>query len=388
MRKLEPPEWETSDKGIRKASIGNVRVLLDKEKLVLWYDEFSDRVWLGDGQLTDNRERNLRYVAQERYSITYRAAAFADMLSQIAYENRRHPLRERLHSLAWDETPRIATFLIDHADADDSEYVRTVTRLWFLAAARRVLEPGVKFDELVILESPQGGLKSSAMEKLALDPDWFTDGMPLGGDPKIAVEQAQGKWIVEFADMHGKSRDNDRLKAFLSRTTDRTRLSYGKRAADYPRWWIPIGTTNDSHYLRDPTGNRRFWPVRIGVFSMDFDPEQLWAEAVACRDEPIRMPKEMWASAGEQQEQRVETDPWEEIIANHVGDAEVISSAELWDFVGVEKQNRKQQDNVRLGAIMRRLGFERKRRRRDGKVVPSYVRGEGARPVKEFDIPF
>lgn len=377
------------------ADLDNLRIALDRLGLPLWWDEFADRTWLGGEQLTDHLERDLREVGVKKLGLKYAKASFFELLSQIAWENRRHPLREKLNGLVWDGEPRIETFLIDWAGAEDNEYVRTVTRLWFLAGARRVVEPGVKFDELMILESPQGGLKSSAMTKLAFGPEWFTDGLPMNGDSKIAIEQTQGKWICEVADMQGRTKDDNLLKAFLSRTHDRARLAYDRRAADVPRTWIPVGTTNDSYYLKDPTGNRRFWPIRIGAFSLSFDPDQLWAEAVARRDESIRMPQELWALAGEQQRRRAQNDPWEDEIARRLGEAEVVLAADVWDIVGVPMERRGQGNSAaRLGAIMQKLGYDRKQIRRGGPPEWHYVRGKQERrfypstDALQGDMPF
>lgn len=356
--------------------IENVEIALRRRELACWYDMHADRTWLGDKELCDNRERHLRFdLRKDRLII--KKDAFADMMSEVAWRNRRHPLREKLLSLKWDGTPRIETFLIDHAGAEDNEYVRTVTRIWFLAAARRVLEPGCKFDELLILESPQGGFKSSAMEKLAFGPEWFTDGMPLNGDSKIAIEQSLGKWICEVADMQGRAGDDNKLKAFLSRTHDRARLAYARRATDKPRDWIPVGTTNDSHYLTDATGNRRFWPVKIGVFDMSFDPAQLWAEAVVRRDEPIRMHRELWALAAEQQEQRAEEDPWAEIIERQLqGRDAIVICGEVYAPLRIPDRD-KQRHARQVSATMRRLGFERRKNVKvHGKNENVWQRGE------------
>lgn len=377
-------DYICDEDGKPRPIIDNVEIGLRRRQLDLWYDVHADRTWLGDSELCDNRERHLRFdLREDRLAIG--KDMFADMMSEVAWRNRRHPLREKLTSLEWDGIPRIDSFLIDHAGADDNEYVRTVTRIWFLAGARRVLEPGCKFDELLILESPQGGFKSSAMEKLAFGPEWFTDGMPLNGDSKVAIEQSLGKWICEVADMQGRAGDDNKLKAFLSRTHDRARLAYARRATDKPRDWIPVGTTNDSHYLTDVTGNRRFWPVKIDVFDMSFDPEQLWAEAVARRNEPIRMPRELWALAAEQQEQRAEEDPWAEIIERQLqGQDAMVVCGEVYGPLGIPDRD-KQRQARQVSATMRRLGFERRKNIKvGGKNENVWVRGENPKYVSLF----
>ena len=159
---------------------------------------------------------------------------------------------------------------------------RTLT---LIAAVRRVRTPGCKFDELLVLESPQGLLKSSALRVLSVEESWFSDDLPLNSDGKRAIESLAGRWIVEAAELNGLRRsDIEHLKSFLSRQVDRARMSYDRLVTAAPRQCVFIGTTNSTTYLRDGTGNRRFWPVRVGRFDIEAlrrDRDQLWAEAAA-----------------------------------------------------------------------------------------------------------
>ena len=374
----EAGQWQTDDKGRRLGNLHNMRIALAELGLKVWWDEHADQTWCGEDLLTDRIERELRLVKFVGLRLKYNQSNSDDMLSQIAYENRRHPLREKLLNLQWDGKPRIESFFVDYAKADDTDYTRTVTRLWFLAGAQRVLYPGCKFDQLVILESAQGGNKSSALEKLAFGPKWFTDNLPLNGDSKIAIEQTQGKWICEVADMQGKSGDDNKLKAFLSRNHDRARLAYGRRSEDHAREWIAIGTTNDHAYLKDSTGNRRFWPIRVGVIDLGFDPEQLWAEAVARRGESIRMPSNLWELAAEQQDLRRNMDPWLETIANRIKHEDsCIRMEDIWFTLGIEVAKRDTRGRQRIGKIMAELGYTYKQKKQNGDRSGCYEKGRG-----------
>lgn len=375
--RLRTADYTTNKNGQPIASLRNLRIALERRNLPLWWDEYADQMWLGKKQVTDNIERDLRFKLEEEEKLVFSVTGFREAVSQIAYENKRHPLQEHLESLEWDGTPRIDTFFIDWAEADDTEYVRTVSRLWFLAGAKRALEPGCKFDELVILESPQGGYKSSAMERLAFGSKWFTDALPLDGNSKIAIEQTRGKWICEVADMQGRAKDDNKLKAFLSRTHDRARLAYDRRTTDAPRSWIPIGTTNDDRYLTDATGNRRFWPIRIGTFNLGFDPEQLWAEAVAHPTESIRMPTRLWQQASEQQREREEDDPWAEMLGGFFGDKALrVPCNSIYPALGIPLERQKDKYHE-VSKTMRRLGFERKKNQWiNKKNCNAWVRGE------------
>jgi predicted P-loop ATPase len=141
----------------------------------------------------------------------------------------------------------------------------------------------VKKDEIVVLESPQGLHKSSALAVLARNPAWFADNFSLNCSAKEALEQLQGKWIVELAEMRGmRKADVDALKAFIASCRDRARPAYGRHSIDQPRQCVFFGSTNSARYLRDATGNRRFWPIAIREFDLERlrrDVDQLWAEA-------------------------------------------------------------------------------------------------------------
>jgi hypothetical protein len=160
----------------------------------------------------------------------------------------------------WDGTPRIERLFIDYVGAPDDAYHRSVSRLMLIAGVTRVFEPGHKFDFAVILEGLQGKRKSTFIETLAKN--WFSE---LDGDfedSKQMVEMMQGAWILEIPELSGFARADVRhIKAFISRTTDKVRLAYERRAKQYDRQCIFIGSTNDDRYLKDDTGGRRYWPV-------------------------------------------------------------------------------------------------------------------------------
>ena len=147
----------------------------------------------------------------------------------------------------------------------------------------RVFRPGCKADCTLILEEAQGTLKSTACAVLALSPEWFADGIADLGS-KDSAQDLRGKWIVEIAELSAMTRAAvERVKAFISRQVDHYRPSYGRRSQDFPRQTVFIGSTNSDEYLADETGNRRFWPVRIGridIPALQRDVEQIWAEAV------------------------------------------------------------------------------------------------------------
>jgi predicted P-loop ATPase len=153
---------------------------------------------------------------------------------------------------------------------------------------------------MMVLEGPQGNLKSTLLQTLAVREEWFSDDLPLNADSKKFIEQTRGKWIIEASEMKGSRRTElDHLKAMLSRTHDRSRLSYDRMLTEVARHFIIAGTINDAQYLRDLTGNRRFWPVAVGnidIEKLKAELDQLWAEAAVleAKGESIRLDPKLW----------------------------------------------------------------------------------------------
>ncbi|MGH9886444.1 MAG: virulence-associated E family protein, partial [bacterium] len=289
-----------------------------------------------------------------------------------------------LNTLRWDGTPRLDTWLTKYARAADTEYTRAVGRIVLVAAVRRARCPGCKFDEMMILESAQGTNKSTALSVLAGDPDWFTDDLPLGNDTKQAMEQTSGKWIVEAGELRGMSRgDVHALKGYLSRRFDEARMAYGRKRKKMMRQFVIIGTTNETtDYLKDGTGNRRFWPVRINEFNLEAlrsDRDQLWAEAAHCEatGSSIRLDPSLYAAAGEVQEERRAEDAMEVLIGQAFGELTgKIRTSEAWRILGIEGRVLTQDEMTRFGAAMRRLGWQRAQKRDGGDLAWHYVKGD------------
>lgn len=257
----------------------------------------------------DKQDSFLTAYIHKRYGIEIPKGRLVDTLNNAGIEAKFHPVRDYLHAQKWDGVERLDTLLVDRLKADDSAYTRAVTRKTLVAAVARVFEPGVKFDNMLILEGVQGVGKSSFWADLAQG--WFTDSV--GSMGKDSVENLKGKWIAEIGELtQFKKAEVEHIKAWLSRQTDRMREAYARRATDFPRQSVCVGTTNDTgEYLKDDE-NRRFWPVRCHVSTflerMDADTiGQLWAEAVVRyrAGEPLFLDDaEVAAEAVEQQKAR------------------------------------------------------------------------------------
>lgn len=232
-------------------------------------------------------------------------------------------VREYLDGLVWDKKPRLEKWLIDYAGAADTPRLRAISRAVLIGAVRRVRTPGCKVDEMLILEGPQGSGKSAALRVMAIEDDWFTDDFPVDKDSAKLVETTAGKWIVELSELNGMSAgDVAALKAQLSTQHDTAkRRPYAQAGESIPRQFVIVGTTAATEYLRDPTGNRRFWPIRVERFDLDrlrVDRDQIWAEAAVAEaaGAPMRIDErtELVLSA---REQLARTDPTD-VRANHL----------------------------------------------------------------------
>jgi hypothetical protein len=384
---LDASEFQASEKGLPYPNRHNIRVALWKLGVRLSHDLFADRIIIsglpGHGpELDDAAIAKLWLLVEEKFGFRPGREFFQTCIEVAARDKGFHPVRDYLDGLAWDRTPRLDLWLVTYGGAMDSPLVRAVGSLMLIAAVRRVRDPGCKFDEMLVLESDQGTDKSSALAILAVREEWFGDDLPLNGDSKRVIEALAGCWIVEAAELKGMRRgDVEHLKALLSRRVDRARLAYGRLPVARPRQCVIFGTTNSAQYLRDGTGNRRFWPVRVSRFDLAAlrrDRDQLWAEAAAreAAEESIRLDPALYGAAADAQEERRVEDPFVGRLASVLGDLNgKLAAEDAWLIVGVPTGQRTQDHNARLGEAMRSLGYERVKLRIEGRATWCYARG-------------
>lgn len=305
-----------------------------------------------------------------------------DAITLIASHNKFNPLQDHLNSLKWDGVGRIRSLLPTYFGASDTPYHQTIGAKFTVSAIARAMQPGCKVDTVLILEGKQGIQKSSSIAALAGN-DWFTDELP-DLSSKDAAIQLVGKWIVEVSELSAFNRsDTETVKKFMSRSTDRFRAPYGKVALDHPRNTVFVATTNDDYYLKDSTGNRRFWPVKCGQIDLEAikrDRDQLWAEAVAA----YRDGMQWWLTDNEttfaetEQDARRDVDPWEErvaSIAKIMGDHPVTMDM-ICNQLGIAFERRNAATNGRVSKCLKLNGYERKRlkARSDGRRPYAYVK--------------
>src|SRR4051794_26838513 len=189
-------------------------------------------------------------------------------IGAVARDIRIHPVRDYLNGLVWDGVPRLEAWTLTYLGAADTPLNRAFGSLWAISAVARIMRPGIKADHMLILEGPQGAKKSSALKAIAGE-EWFTDELAEIGS-KDAAQQMRGTWIIEIAELDAISRaEVSRIKAFLTRTTDRYRPPYERYIVTVPRQCVFAGSVNPETYLRDETGNRRFWPINCGTIELE-----------------------------------------------------------------------------------------------------------------------
>ncbi len=294
--------WQTAlelDKqGKIKDTLDNIVLIIrnDSELESIAFNKHRDGIDARDGlpweQMkggwNDSDNAALKVYLSNKYGI-YSPTKTKDAILAVAAERSYHPIKEYLdHLPEWDGIDRVETLLIDYFNATDNSYTRAVTRKMMVAAVTRIYQPGTKFDSVLILNGPQGIGKSTFFAKLA--GDWFSDSLTLTDmKDKAGPEKLQGYWILELGELAGmRKTDVEVVKSFISRSDDKYRASYGVNVESHPRQCIIVGSTNaESGFLRDITGNRRFWPVRINGESKKkawqmsvYDVEQIWAETL------------------------------------------------------------------------------------------------------------
>lgn len=307
-----------------KDSIGGIDIFaqkpIKKDSLPWWQYDPHKPSW------SDADDAALRYLLEKDYNIAAKGKT-DDAVVYVHEQNAYHPIRDYLKTLEWDGIERLDTMFIDYLGSSDTSYTRAVTRKAFTAAVARVLQPGCKYDYMPVLVGKQGIGKSHILS--VMGGTWFSDSITtISG--KEGYEALHGSWLVEMAELTAtRKQEVESIKQFISKREDRYRKAYARRVSDNPRQCVFFGTTNDNEFLRDYTGNRRFWPIdtdkerRTKIIFQDlndYERDQLWAEAVVRykAHEPLFLEDKLEQEAQQIQEKYTYRSPKEGLIVNYL----------------------------------------------------------------------
>lgn len=360
-----------------------MKVVMERQPPWVEGKGFERRVWL------DHDTTQLQMYLHRKHGLPLGPRALHDVaVSHARYDHCVHPLRDRLNSLEWDGTERLASFLIEHYGVEETAYVRAVTQKWFIAAVARVMKPGCQVDNLLVLVGDQGLRKSRGFD--ALSYGYFSDRLSNFGN-KDSAQELQGIWLFEISEVAQiKKSESEDTKAFLSRRVDKFRPPYGRIVEEFPRQCVFFGTTNNDEFLKDTTGNRRFWPVKVTkrakTEAIEEVRDQLWAEAVA----RFKSGERWWIDEDEeaevyriavavQDEHRVTSILTEPVLdrANylasrlyHDGRQPVAGVSDILGLMGITNAQRRQHQLEEVADILKRQGWERKKTNRGARWTP------------------
>lgn len=286
-----------------------------------WDKEKKVRFW------TDVDEADLRRHIENIYRIKSRNAV-DDGFTSVVYKNTYHPIQDYVKAITWDGIKRAENIFIDYLGASGSEYVRAVTKLTLVGAIKRIFEPGAKFDTAIVLIGGQGIGKTEIVKRLG--GKWFNNSL-FSFKGKEAYEQLQGSWIIELGELEAlKYNEVETIKHFMSKTEDTYRRAYGRNMTTTKRQCVFIGTSNTYDFLKDPTGDRRWYPIDVGKFEPKYnlftrftedEVAQVWAEAYSLYtlgELSYLKDKNTILAAQEEQKAHREESPYQGIVDNYI----------------------------------------------------------------------
>ena len=338
---MEDENWASrltrTKQGEVENTLGNLLLILNMDKSLagIRYNKLASQIY-GEG-LPWRRSHPAWRDADTAQLVAYIDTHYGEFtarnyelaITKVSDDRAYHPILEYLDALpSWDNRKRVNTFFIDYLGAEDTAYTQAVTRKTLVAAIARVKCPGIKFDNVPVLNGPQGIGKSMAISRLGRE--WYSDSLSISDmKDKTAPEKLQGHWLLELSEMAGiKKMDVETVKSFASRVDDKYRPSYGRVVESHPRQCIIIGTTNnDGGFLRDVTGNRRFWPIRVTGKGKkhpwdltEKEIEQIWAEAITLFEagEKLYLTGDVAVAASDEQRDAMENDDREGLVVAYL----------------------------------------------------------------------
>lgn len=382
------PDWRRTLRFTQRGTLtkdpGNAAVMLRNHadwRGCFEYNAFSDQVhWArrppdigfarpeSGERLQDHHAILVHHWFARCEGVSFPKSAVWDAIVEAAHANTVHPVRDYLSELVWDGKPRLSKWLVTYLGAEAADYTYAVGRWWLISAVARAFQPGCQADHMLILEGAQGSGKSTAMG--ILGGQWYLGSLPDIRDRASAAAVLQGNWIVEIGELDAfRGAAATRVKDFLTQRFDEYRAAYARCSSRHNRGCVFVGTTNETSYLQDASGARRFWPMRVRALEredLQRDRDQLWAEArLAYESGESWWPTTQFAlELATQQEERYEDDEWQEKIATWVKGGEFAMPRDgfklgevLFGALGLEAAKWDRSAQSRAGICLRRLGF-------------------------------
>lgn len=354
-------------------------------KDIVWRDVFYSKVFTKwrtgvERQWSDNDTNNLFIQFQHHYELAKLSKQHVqDAIEFVASMNEKNEPQEWLNSLTWDGEKRIGDFFIRAMGADDSIYSKAVSKNFWIALVARIMEPACKADEMVVLEGKQGTYKTTSLE--IIGGKWYGE-VNCDIASKDFDQGLKGKILVEFGELANlKKADVETIKRKLSTRTDEYRPSYGRYVEQHARTCIFVGTTNETEYLKDATGNRRFWPMKIDRADTEYITkyrEQFFAEALVAFKAGEKWHEIPWDDAEKIREERREFDSLEDDVLSILSQEKYkythISLTDIWIDLGGQKDKFSKAEQIRIGRIMKVLGYENKTTRLNGIMKRTWVK--------------
>lgn len=358
----------------------NLEVILTRDpwfRSRLRWNQFSEVIeWEGE-RIVDEHITFIRLAIGRTYRRTWGAPATLELVAYVARKLAYHPVKSYLKRLVWDGVPRLDMLLPKYVGAEDTELHRVMGRRFMIASIARIMKPPCKVDTVLTLFGGQGAGKSTFFRVLCGD-SWFRD-TPFDIRNKDSYQLMRGAWLYEVAEMASiRQRDVETVKAFFAAEVDHFRPPYGKVVRESVRQCVFVSTTNEPSFLKDPTGARRFWPVKVGTIdlsSLKADRDALWAEALAAfvAGEAWWLTREQDEDLAVAQEPYQHEDPWEDPIREWMtqtpqdirGNGVRVSTL-LRDALDIEKGKLSKYDEMRIAALLTMKGWRKDRVRVDG----------------------
>ena len=382
------PDFERGNKGQILKTPTNIEIALKKLGITVYYNLFTTSIELkgielpGHHALSKPIRSCIRSLIAERWHIITTTEEIENAIGRLCFNNQYHPVRDYLDALKWDNVPRISNWLTIFLGAEENPYNNEVGLLTLIAAVRRVRQPGCAFDYMPILVGPQGTGKSKSIE--ILGKNWYAGNLSFSpfADARLLIERTSNKWIIERAE----------LKGFRHSDTDTARLAYGRDVKDIKRQFIIIGTTNEEIFLRNPTGNRRYLPIRVFPAPTPEEGEkrrqllreqvdQLWAEAAfyeqSMYSSSLDLPSDIRQIAVENQALHRNKSLIEEELEDRLADVppkDFVANSHIWQILNIETTREKQALNRQVASVMQRLGFTALCCWKDGRTQRGWIK--------------